>query len=131
MSNSDFIKPIAMAACVIAGDKYIFNEPDMNRSLWFGASGAAGVYAARLVAPIVPFEAMLPDGTFTDGRTLELRLLEIAGATGVGYVVNRYVLKNEVFSDIQYRKMALLAGADFVSEYIDDYMNNRALSFFR
>ena len=103
----------------------------MNKSLYLGASGAVGVYAAKLVAPMIPFESYLPDGSYTDGTTLELRLLEIAGATGVGYVVNRYVLKNEVFSDIQYKKMALLAGADFVSEYIDDYMNNRALSFFR
>ena len=131
MSNSDFIKPIAMAACVIAGDKYIFNEPDMNRSLWFGASGAAGVYAARLVAPIIPFEAMLPDGSFTDGTTLELRLLEIAGATGVGFAINKFILKNDPFVNVQINKLALLAGADFVSEYIDDYMNNRPLSFFR
>jgi len=131
MSNSDFIKPIAMAACVIAGDKYIFNEPDMNRSLWFGASGAAGVYAARLVAPIVPFEAMLPDGTFTDGRTLELRLLEVGGAVAVGFAINKYVLNNDPYINIETNKLLLLAGADFAAEYIDDYIAGRPLSFFR
>jgi len=33
MSNTNFIKPIAMAGCIIAGDKYILGETDMNRSM--------------------------------------------------------------------------------------------------
>ena len=116
MSNSDFIKPIAMAGCVIAGDKFILGETDMNSSLYLGVAGAAGVYAAKLVAPMIPFESYLPDGSYTDGTTLELRLLEVSVAAGVGFVIN---------------KLALLAGADFVSEYIDDYISGRPLSFFR
>ena len=131
MSNSDFIKPIAMAACVIAGDKFILGESDMNRSLYLGASGAVGVYAAKLVAPLVPFESYLPDGSYTDGTTLELRLLEVVGAVGVSFAVNKFILKNDPFVNVQINKLALLAGADFVSEYIDDYMSGRALSFFR
>jgi len=131
MSNSDFIKPIAMAACVIAGDKYILGETDMNSSLYLGVSGAAGVYAAKLVAPLIPFESMLPDGSYTDGTTLELRLLEVGGAVGVGYVLNKYILKNDPFVNIQINKLALLAGADFAAEYIDDYISGRPLSFFR
>ena len=131
MSNSDFIKLMAMVACVVAGDKYILGETDMNSSLYLGVSGAAGVYAAKLVAPLIPFESMLPDGSFTDGTTLELRLLEVAGAVGVSFAVNKFVLNNDPFINVQYKKLALLAGADFVSEYIDDYMSGRALSFFR
>ena len=131
MSNSDFIKPMAMVGCVIAGDKFILGETDMNSSLYLGVSGAAGVYAAKLVAPLIPFESMLPDGSFTDARTLELRLLEVGGAVGVGFVINKYVLNNDPFINIQYKKLALLAGADFVAEYIDDYIAGRPLSFFR
>ena len=130
MSNSDFIKPMAMIACVVAGDKYILGETDMNSSLYLGVSGAAGVYAAKLVAPLIPFESMLPDGSFTDARTLELRLLEVGGAVGVGFVLNKYVLKNEYYTDQELKKIAVLAGADFVSEYIDDYIAGRPLSFF-
>ena len=131
MSNSDFIKPIAMAACVIAGDKFLLGETDMNRSLYLGASGAVGVYAAKLVAPMLPFESMLPDGSYTDGTTLELRLLEVAGSVGVSFAVNKFILKNDPFVNIQINKLALLAGADFASEYIDDYISGRPLSFFR
>ena len=131
MSNSDFIKPIAMAACVIAGDKFILGETDMNSSLYLGVSGAAGVYAAKLVAPMIPFESYLPDGSYTDGTTLELRLLEVAGAVGVSFAVNKFILKNDPFVNVQINKLALLAGADFAAEYIDDYISGRPLSFFR
>ena len=131
MSNSDFIKPIAMAGCVIAGDKFILGETDMNSSLYLGVAGAAGVYAAKLAAPMIPFESMLPDGSYTDARTLELRLLEVSVATGVGFVINKFVLKNEYYMDQELKKIAVLAGADFVSEYIDDYISGRPLSFFR
>ena len=131
MSNSDFIKPMAMAACVVAGDKFILGETDMNSSLYLGVAGAAGVYAAKLAAPMIPFETFLPDGSYTDARTLELRLLEVAGAVGVSFAVNKFVLNNDPFINIQYRKLALLAGADFAAEYIDDYIAGRPLSFFR
>ena len=75
MSNSNFIKPIAMAGCVVAGDKFLLGESDMNKSLYFAAAGAAGVYAAGLLAPMLPLDSMLPDGSFTDSKTLELRLI--------------------------------------------------------
>lgn len=131
MSNANFTKPIAMAACVVAADKYLLGETDMNRSLFFGAAGAVGVYASGLIAPMVPFETFLPDGSYTDARTLELRLLEVSVASGVGFVINKFVLKNEYYMDQELKKIAVLAGADFVSEYIDDYISGRPLSFFR
>ena len=73
--------------------KYILGETDMNSSLYLGASGAVGVYAAKLVAPMIPFESYLPDGSYTDGTTLELRLLEVAGSVGVSFAVNKFILK--------------------------------------
>jgi hypothetical protein len=131
MSNSNVIKPIAMAGCVIVGDKFILGESDMNRSLYIAGAGAAGVYAAGLLAPMLPLDSMLPDGSFTDSKTLELRLVEMGGAVGVGYVVYRYVLNNDPYINIQTNKLLLLAGADFVAEYIDDYLAGRPLSFFK
>ena len=131
MSNTNFIKPLAMAGVVMAGDKYILGETDMMRSAYFGAAGAIGVFSAQLVAPMVPFEKFLPNGSFTDAKTLELRLLEIGGAVGVGFVLNRYVLNNDPTVYPDPKKLALIAGADFVAEYIDDYIAGRPLSFFK
>jgi len=131
MSNTNFIKPIAMAGCVLAGDKYILGETDMTQSMWLAGAGAAGVYAAQVIAPLVPLEFILPSGTYTDSKTLELRLLEIGGAVGIGFALNRYILKNDPFINIHTNKLLLLAGSDVAAEYIDDYMNGRALSFFK
>lgn len=131
MSNTSFIKPLAMVAVVYAGDKYILNEQDMMRSLYLGVAGGIGVFAAASIAPMVPFEKFMPNGAYMDSKTLELRLLEIGGAVGVGFALNRYVLNNDPYVNLRTDKMALLAGADFVAEYVDDYMNGRPLSFFK
>ena len=131
MSNTNFIKPLAMAGVVMAGDKYILGEQNMMKSAYFGAAGALGVFSAQLTAPMLPLEKFLPNGSFTDAKTLELRLLEIGGAVGVGFVLNRYVLRNDPRIYPDPKKVALLAGADFVAEYIDDYMAGRPLSFFK
>jgi len=131
MSNTSFIKPLAMVAVVYAGDKYILNEQDMMRSLYLGVAGGIGVFAAASIAPMVPLQSMLPNGAYMDSKTLELRLLEIGGSVGVGFALNRYVLNNEPYVNLRTDKMALLAGADFVAEYIDDYVAGRPLSFFK
>jgi len=131
MSNTSFIKPLAMVAVVYAGDKYILNEQDMMRSLYLGVAGGIGVFAAASIAPMVPFEKFMPNGAYMDSKTLELRLLEIGGAVGVGFALNRYVLNNDPYVNLRTDKMALLAGADFISEYIDDYVAGRPLSFFK
>ena len=131
MSNTSFIKPLAMVAVVYAGDKYILNEQDMMRSLYLGVAGGIGVFAAASIAPMVPLEKLMPNGAYMDSKTLELRLLEIGGVVGVGFALNRYVLNNDPYVNLRTDKMALLAGADFVSEYIDDYVAGRPLSFFK
>jgi len=130
MSNP-MIKPLAMVAVVTAGDKYILGETNMTRSLYLGLAGGVGVFAAGTLAPMLPLEKMLPNGAYMDSKTLELRLLEIGGAVGVGFALNRYVLNNDPYVNLRTDKMALLAGADFVSEYIDDYVAGRPLSFFK
>lgn len=131
MSTTNYIKPIAMAGCVIAGDKFILKETDMNRSMYLGAAGAAGVLAAQMVAPMITTNISMINGAYTDSKTLELRVLEISGAVGVAFVLNKFVLKNEISTNNDLNKIALLAGADFVAEYIDDYLSGRTLSFFK
>ena len=129
--SNPLMKPFIMAGCVVVGDKYLLMEQDLTRSLYFGVAGGVGVYAAQLVAPLVPLEKYLPNGAYTDSKTLELRLLEIGGGSLISFGVNKYVMNNDPFITVRVEKLALLAGANFVAEYITDYMENRALSFFQ
>ena len=130
MSNP-FIKPIAMAGVIVAGNTYFLGESDMMRSAVFGLAGALGAYGAQFVAPMVPLENYLPNSSFTDSKTLELRVLEITGSVALGIGLNKFVLKNDNYVNIQPEKIMLLVGADFIAEYISDYVENRPLSFFK
>ena len=47
-SSSDYmIKPLATAGLVVALDQMVLNENNINNSIIFGVSAAAGVYASR------------------------------------------------------------------------------------
>jgi len=59
-----------------------------------------------------------------------MRIAEIGIGAGVAYAINKYALKNDFNSRNMLNKVALLAGADFISEYAVDYIQGRKLSFF-
>ena len=131
MSSNSFTKPLITGGLVVAGDKFIFEEPDMTKSLYFGAATALGVAAATQVSHMAG--SLLPNlgkAGFIDSKTLEIRILEIGFGAGAAYGLNRYVLKNDFQYNQMMNKLALIAGADFVAEYITDYLENRPLSFF-
>jgi hypothetical protein len=79
---------------------------------------------------------MLPNNqaqisTMLDTKTLETRVLEIAIGTGATVAINKFVLNNDLRPNDILQKVGVILAADFVSEYIDDYMNNRPLSFLK
>ena len=128
MSENTLLKPIVMGATVIALDKFVMKTPNMNESLYFGLAGAVGVYGGSMVAKALPLP--LPSGEYFDGKTLEMRIAEIGIGAGGAYAINKYALKNDFNSRNMLNKVALLAGADFISEYLVDYLQGRKLSFF-
>ena len=128
MSESTLLKPIAMGAVVIALDKFVMKNQNMNESLYFGLAGAVGAYGGAMVAKAMPLP--LPSGDYFDGKTLELRIAEIGIGAGVGYALNKYALKNDFNQKNMLNKLGILAVADFISEYAVDYIQGRAPSFF-
>ena len=128
-SNSSYLKPLITGAVAVAGDKFLFNEPDMQKSIFFGAAVGAGSVAGNYIGTnIAP--ALLPTVGFMDGKTLEVRLAEVAAGAVSAYYLNRFFLKNDFEPSQMYPKLALIAGSDFIAEYITDYLDNRPLSFF-
>lgn len=125
MSNN--LKPIITAIVATAGDKYLLNQPDMNKSLYFGVAVGAGIYASSMITPMLPSSQGSIDGISL--KTLETRLAEIGIGAGSAYAINRYVLKNELNRNDMMMKLALIGASDFVSEYLVDYLQGKPLSF--
>ena len=128
-TNSSYLKPLITGAVAVAGDKFLFNEPDMQKSIFFGVAVGAGTFAGNYIGTnIAP--ALFPTVGFIDGKTLEVRLAEVAAGAVGAYYLNRLFLKNDFEPSQMYPKLALIAGSDFIAEYITDYLDNRPLSFF-
>ena len=128
-TNNAYLKPLITGAVAVAGDKFLLNEPDMNKSLYFGAACAAGTFLGAMVGDSLP--VVVPaGGTYYDAKTLEQRLAEVGIGAVSAYVINTQFLKNDFEYSQMYPKLALIAGSDFIAEYITDYYENRNLSFF-
>ena len=127
MSNSN-LKPFLVGGLIVAADKFILNQPNMNSSLYFGISGVVGIYLAQNLKQMLPSNQG-QISTMIDVKTLETRLLEVSLGTAATYGINKFALKNDLKPNELIQKVGIIVAADFVGEYIDDYMNNRALSF--
>ena len=127
MSN---LKPFLTGGAIVALDKFVLNQQNMNSSLYFGVAGVAGMFAAQLLVPMLPNN----QGTFSnmvDTKTLETRVLEVGLGTGATFAINKFVLNNDIRPNDLLQKAGVIVAADFIGEYIDDYMNNRPLSFLK
>ena len=102
----------------------------MNSSLYFGVAGVVGIFAGQYIAPILP-NNQAQISTMLDTKTLETRVLEIFIGAGATVAINKLVLNNDLRPNDILQKVGVILAADFVAEYIDDYMNNRALSFLK
>jgi len=78
-----------------------------------------------MVVPMIPNQG---SGGMVDPKTLEERILEIGRAV---YSINRFVLNNDLRPNDLMMKAGVIAAADFISEYIDDYLAGRPLSFLK
>ena len=48
-TNTAYLKPLITGAVAVAGDKFLFNEQDMVKSLVFGADVGAGSFAGYYI----------------------------------------------------------------------------------
>jgi hypothetical protein len=128
-SSSDYmIKPLATAGLVVALDQMVLNESNLNNSIIFGVSAAAGVYAGMMIGYAIPdMSATLPV-FLGNGKGLIQRVAEVGFGGGVGYGVNKFVFKNNRYKDNMTNRLGVLAAADIGGEYITDFIQGRPLS---
>ena len=129
MSNS-FYKPVVGAALVVAGDNLILQNRNMNSSLALGAAAGTAFYLSKNIVKLLPNQSGGNNAMY-DVKTLETRLGEVVIAGLGGYALNKFVLNNDLRPNDMLQKIALIVGADFVSEYVDDYMSGRPLAFLK
>ena len=125
---SSNLKPILAGAVIVAIDKYALNQQNLNNSIYFGIAGAVGIFGAQIVTPMIPNQG---SGTMIDPRTLEGRVLEVGLGTGATYALNKFVFLNDLNPNDLMMKVGVIVAADFVAEYIDDYLAGRPLSFLK
>ena len=125
---SSNLKPIITGAVIVALDKYALNQQNLNNSIYFGIAGAVGIFGAQIVTPMIPNQG---SGTMIDPRTLEGRVLEVGLGTGATYALNKFVFLNDLNPNDLMMKVGVIVAADFVAEYIDDYLAGRPLSFLK
>ena len=128
-TSSDYmIKPIASAGFAVAIDQLVLNEPDLNKSLIFGASSAIGVYGGMMIGSYIPdFSESVP-AILGNGKGLVQRISEVGFGSGAGYAINKYVLKNSSYRENMTNKLIALVAADIGGEYIADFLAGRPLS---
>ena len=129
MSNS-FYKPVIGAALVVAGDNFILQNRNMNSSLALGAAAGTAFYFSKNIAKMLPKQSG-GDNAMYDVVTLETRIGEIGIAGLGGFALNKFVLNNDIRPNEMLQKIGLIVVADFVSEYIDDYMFGREMAFLK
>ena len=125
---SSNLKPILAGAVIVVIDKYELNQQNLNNSIYFGIAGAVGIFGAQIVTPLIPNQG---SGTMIDPRTLEGRVLEVGLGTGATYALNKFVFLNDLNPNDLMMKVGVIVAADFVAEYIDDYLAGRPLSFLK
>ncbi len=129
MQNSN-LKPFLVGGLIIAADKFLLNQPNMNSSLYFGISGVAGIYLSQNLAQMLPSNQG-QISTMIDVKTLETRMLEVSLGAGATYAINKFALKNDLRPNDLLNKVGVILAADFIGEYIDDYIAGRPLSFLK
>ena len=128
-TSSDYmIKPLATAGLVVALDQMVLNENNINNSIIFGVSAAAGVYAGMMIGYAIPdMSATLPV-FLGNGKGLIQRVAEVGFGGGIGYGINKFVFKNNRFKDKMTNRLGVLVAADICGEYVTDFIQGRPFS---
>lgn len=128
-SSSDYmIKPLATAAIVVGLDQMVLNESNINNSIIFGVSAAAGVYGGMMIGYAIPDMSSSLPVFLGNGKGLIQRVVEVGFGTGIGFAVNKFVFKNSGYRENMTNKLGVLVAADIGGEYITDFIQGRPLS---
>lgn len=109
-TEAKLAKPIACGLVAALADRFYAGTSGIQQNLAFGASVAAGVFAADMIAPHLP-------GHNSVEKSLEARALELGLTSGASFAIDRYLMQSYPSNYMGSRVMTILA-----SEVIGDYV---------
>ena len=130
--DESLMKPLAVAGVAMALDQFVLGETNIMRTAYFGGAVVVGSYASEFVAPLVKDVAgFIPtvSKSLYDSKTLAERIIEISASSGCAYVLNKYVLGNDIYRDEVLKRIAVIAVSDVIATYALDYFNGQKLQF--
>ena len=115
---------LGVGAIAAAGDKFLFGEPDLVKSLMFGGAVALGTYAGPVIGQklqilLVPKPTKPTFETVMEAALLDLRLKQFGGSAVSAFLVNNLVLNK----NFQFSQLAVVAGSYLAKEGILTAMN--------
>jgi hypothetical protein len=129
MSNGNgFLKPLCVGGVAMALDKYALNEIDMKRTMIFGAVVATGSYVSEIIAPVITPDFPSLNAEMYNGKKVGERVAELATIGSSVFVVNKYVLGNDIYKDEKLQRMGVIVVSDVIGTYLFEYINNQPLS---
>ena len=91
--SKNVLKPALGGVTMVAIDKFINKENNMQRSLYLGGAVAAGFFVGTILGETVPDAEF--NMFFSNGRNVQERVFEIGFGTVGSYTINKYVLGND------------------------------------
>jgi hypothetical protein len=137
MANSSHATIKAFSAGLFAGslDAYLLkskgiplNSVTLPRCLTFGALVGGSFLIADMIAPDMTNMNHTNNSTFFSAKTIEHRLIELSLGGGTALAANRFIFKAST-SDLM-TQAAIVGAANFLGEYMADYMTSQPLSYF-
>jgi hypothetical protein len=135
-SSSNLIKNI-LNKPVISGitgallDKYVMGVPDTMSNVRFGATVFLGTVASSTVASFASSAMPTMESNYLyNGQTLTQRSIEVAAGSGISFLLNKYLLKNDVYDGNNwYKRVGVIALSQVIAEYATDIMQGSQPSY--
>ena len=67
---------------------------------------------ATLLKPVLPIPNFVSKTSVISGKKLVDRITETLGTTGFVFIINKYLLRNDIYRGEVLKRMAVIAGAD-------------------
>lgn len=122
--NESLTKPAIASLVTFSLNKFVL-KGDTKESLIFAASVGTGIAVGSAVGARVPITDS--PKTWYNEKLVATRTIEVASGLGASVIVNRFV--NTGGAGVL-RQAGVILVADYVAEYLCDYLAGRPLGFF-